>query len=50
VLAEWRAALFRVMKFREVLSMSEYGYEQKNPTFHPRYRAEQQNLHNSAAR
>jgi putative ATP-binding cassette transporter len=28
VLAEWRAALFRVMKFREVLSMSEYGYSE----------------------
>jgi putative ATP-binding cassette transporter len=35
VLAEWRAALFRVIKFREVLSMSEYRYEQTNPTFIP---------------
>jgi putative ATP-binding cassette transporter len=32
VLAEWRAALFRVIKFREVLSMSEYGCEQKTLT------------------
>jgi ABC-type uncharacterized transport system fused permease/ATPase subunit len=29
VLAEWRAALFRVVKFREVLSMSENDYERK---------------------
>ena len=50
LLAEWRAALFRVIKFREVLSMFEYGYEQKNPTFDPRYLADHQNLQNSAAR
>jgi putative ATP-binding cassette transporter len=47
VLAEWRAALFRVIKFREVLSRSEYGYEQKNPTFQLRYLPEHLRLHNS---
>jgi putative ATP-binding cassette transporter len=32
MLAEWRAALFRVVKFREVLSMSENDHERENPT------------------
>jgi vitamin B12/bleomycin/antimicrobial peptide transport system ATP-binding/permease protein len=34
LIAEWRAALSRVIKFREVLSKSENGYEQKYSTFH----------------
>jgi vitamin B12/bleomycin/antimicrobial peptide transport system ATP-binding/permease protein len=34
LIAEWRAALSRVIKFREVLSKSENGYEQEYPTFH----------------
>jgi vitamin B12/bleomycin/antimicrobial peptide transport system ATP-binding/permease protein len=34
LLADWRAALSRVIKFREVLLMSESGYEQENRALH----------------
>ena len=36
LLAEWRAALLRVIKFREVLLMSESGYEDATRTIHLR--------------
>jgi vitamin B12/bleomycin/antimicrobial peptide transport system ATP-binding/permease protein len=36
LLAEWRAALSRVIKFREVLLMSESGYEDATRTIHLR--------------
>jgi vitamin B12/bleomycin/antimicrobial peptide transport system ATP-binding/permease protein len=36
LLAEWRAALSRVIKFREVLLMSESGYEDATRTIDPR--------------
>ena len=36
LLAEWRAALFRVIKFREVLLMSESGRERETKTVHLR--------------
>ena len=36
LLAEWRAALLRVIKFREVLLMSESGYEDAIRTIHLR--------------
>jgi putative ATP-binding cassette transporter len=36
LLAEWRAALLRVIKFREVLLMSESGYEDATRTIHHR--------------
>jgi ABC-type uncharacterized transport system fused permease/ATPase subunit len=34
LLAEWRAALFRVIRFREVLLMSEFACEQEKSTVH----------------
>jgi putative ATP-binding cassette transporter len=34
LLAEWRAALFRVISFREALSMSESGCEREITTVH----------------
>jgi vitamin B12/bleomycin/antimicrobial peptide transport system ATP-binding/permease protein len=34
LLAEWRAALFRVIRFREVLSIAEFGCEQETSTVH----------------
>jgi ABC-type uncharacterized transport system fused permease/ATPase subunit len=34
LLAEWRAALFRVIRFREVLSMPELGCEQEASAVH----------------
>ena len=34
LLAEWRAALFRVIRFREVLLMSEFGCEREASTVH----------------
>jgi putative ATP-binding cassette transporter len=34
LLAEWRAALFRVIRFREVLSMSEFGCGRETTTVH----------------
>ena len=36
LLAEWRAALLRVIKFREALQMSESGYEDATRTIHLR--------------
>jgi ABC-type uncharacterized transport system fused permease/ATPase subunit len=36
LLADWRAALSRVIKFREVLLMAENGYEQENRALHLR--------------
>jgi vitamin B12/bleomycin/antimicrobial peptide transport system ATP-binding/permease protein len=48
MIAEWRAALSRVIKFREVLSKSENGYE-RSPTFHLTYLADHPKLHNRAA-
>jgi ABC-type uncharacterized transport system fused permease/ATPase subunit len=36
LLADWRAALSRVIKFREALLMSEHDYEQKNRVLHLR--------------
>ena len=35
LLAEWRAALFRVMRFREVLLTSEFGCERETLTVQP---------------
>ena len=37
LLAEWRAALFRVIRFREVLLMSESGRERETMTVHLSY-------------
>ena len=37
LLAEWRAALFRVIRFREVLLMSESGRERETMTVHLGY-------------
>jgi vitamin B12/bleomycin/antimicrobial peptide transport system ATP-binding/permease protein len=34
LLAEWRAALFRVIRFREALLMSESGRERETTTVH----------------
>ena len=41
LIAEWRAALSRVIKFREVLSKSENDYEQEYSTFHLGHLADQ---------
>jgi putative ATP-binding cassette transporter len=49
LLAEWRAALFRVIKFREVLLMSENG-EPENRIVHLRDFANDLRLHNGAAK
>jgi putative ATP-binding cassette transporter len=48
LLAEWRAALLRVIKFREVLLMSEGGCEQENRTIHLRDFPDHPNPRNSA--
>jgi vitamin B12/bleomycin/antimicrobial peptide transport system ATP-binding/permease protein len=44
--AEWRAALFRVIRFREVLLMSESGRERETTTVHLRDFANQLTPHN----
>jgi ABC-type uncharacterized transport system fused permease/ATPase subunit len=49
LLAEWRAALSRVIKFREALLMSENGYEQENRAPHLRDFANHPRLHYGAA-
>jgi vitamin B12/bleomycin/antimicrobial peptide transport system ATP-binding/permease protein len=49
LLAEWRAALQRVIKFREVLLMSESGYGQENRAPHLRDSANHLRLHYGAA-
>jgi putative ATP-binding cassette transporter len=49
LLADWRATLSRVIKFREVLVMSESGYEQENQALHPRDFANHLRLHYCAA-
>jgi len=48
VLAEWRAALFRVIEFREVLSTSENGREQENRAFQLGDLADLRKLENGA--
>ena len=45
LLAEWRAALSRVIRFREALLMSESGYEQENRVLHLRDFANHLRLH-----
>jgi len=49
LLAEWRAALFRVIRFREVLLMSENG-EPERRIVHLRDFANSLRLHNGAAK
>ena len=49
LLAEWRAALFRVIRFREVLLMSENG-EPENRIVHLRDFANHLRLHNGAVK
>ena len=49
LLADWRAALSRVIRFREVLLMSENGYDQENRLLHLRDFANHLRLHHSAA-
>jgi putative ATP-binding cassette transporter len=49
LLAEWRAALSRVIEFREALLMSKNGYEQENQVIHLRNFANRLRLHCDAA-
>ena len=49
LLADWRATLSRVIKFREVLLMSENGYEQENRALHLTDFADHLRLHYGAA-
>jgi putative ATP-binding cassette transporter len=49
LLADWRAALSRVIKFREALLMSDSGYEQENRTLHLKDFANHLRLHNGFA-
>ena len=49
LLAEWRAALFRVIRFREVLLMSKNGGEPENRIVHLGDFANHLKLHNGAA-
>jgi hypothetical protein len=49
VLADWRATLSRVVKFREVLLMSESGHEQETRVLHLRDFADRPRLDNGAA-
>ena len=49
LLADWRAALSRVIKFREVLLMSENGSEQENRALHLRDFANHLRLHYGVA-
>ena len=46
LLAEWRAALFRVIRFREALLMSESGREQETATVHLRDFVDRPTPHN----
>ena len=46
LLAEWRAALFRVIRFREALLMSESGRERETTTVHLRDIANHPRPHN----
>jgi putative ATP-binding cassette transporter len=46
LLAEWRAALFRVIRFREALLMSESGRERETKTVHLRDIADRPRPHN----
>jgi putative ATP-binding cassette transporter len=46
LLAEWRAALFRVIRFREALLMSESGRERETATVHLRDFANRPRPHN----
>jgi vitamin B12/bleomycin/antimicrobial peptide transport system ATP-binding/permease protein len=46
LLAEWRAALFRVIRFREALLMSESGRERETATAHLRDFVDRPTPHN----
>ena len=46
LLAEWRAALFRVIRFRQALLMSESGHERETATVHLRDFVDRRTPHN----